>query len=538
MFSWPIFLRRAARYIWLLPLAVLLQSCTLIQAAQAQPAPARTAADAVIYDDALAAGWADWSWDTTVNLASNTPVHGGAAAISARFDAAWAGFYLHAEPAIPLAGYTHLRFWLHGGAQGGQRITIMANQNAAATVEVSAQANNWTQHSISLADLGSPATLTDLFWQDATGSSQPVFYLDDISLVGSSTPPTTTITLTIDAARQRRPISPYIYGMNFAPEELAGELDLPINRWGGNSTSRYNYQTDISNHAFDWYFQNIKETDATRRPGRLLGQPLCRPERADGDTQSLLTLPMSGWVANGVDRACGYDVNKYGAQQEVDPYPPHRCGNGVRTDGSRITGNDPLDTSLAAPPSFTAGWVDFLKGKYGAAEAGGVRFYDLDNEPDIWYETHRDVKPVGWKYQEFRDATVAYAAAVKAADPGALLLGPVVNGWTYYWHGAYDAQREDWRYARRPARQRRHTLRPLVLAAVAASMRKLTTACACSTTWTCTTTRRRAAWLWPKTRAARRRRRCGCARRAACGIPRMWTKAGSPAPARKGASCS
>lgn len=143
--------------------------------------------------------------DTTVNLASNTPVHGGAAAIPARFDVAWAGFYLHAEPAILLAGYTHLRFWLHGGAQGGQRITIMANQNAA-TVEVSAQANNSTRHSISR-PLAAPATLTDLFWQDATGDSQPVFYLDDISLVGSSTPPTTTITLTIDAARQRRPIS-------------------------------------------------------------------------------------------------------------------------------------------------------------------------------------------------------------------------------------------------------------------------------------------------------------------------------------------
>ncbi|MBK8046145.1 MAG: hypothetical protein IPK16_02840 [Anaerolineales bacterium] len=51
---------------------------------------------------------------------------------------------------------------------------------------------------------------------------------------------------------------------------------------------------------------------------------------------------------------------------------------------------------------------------------------------------------MGWKYQEFRDRTIAYAAAVKAADPSAELAGPVVMGWTYYWYGAYDGQREDW----------------------------------------------------------------------------------------------
>lgn len=255
-------------------------------------------------------------------------------------------------------------------------------------------------------------------------------------------PPPAEISLAVDVAAQRKLISPYIYGMNFAPASLADELDLPINRWGGNATTRYNYQSDISNHASDWYFENIQESDATGLPDDSAANRFVDQNLSTG-TQTLLTLPLSGYVANGVQHACGFDVTKYGPQQSVEPYRS-RCGNGVRPDGTRITGNDPLDAAIAAPPSFTAGWVNFLKARYGAAGDGGVRFYNLDNEPDLWFETHRDVRPVGWKYQEFRNATTAYASAVKAADPGAQLLGPVVHGWTYYWYGAYDGQREDW----------------------------------------------------------------------------------------------
>src|SRR5258706_16365117 len=63
--------------------------------------------------------------------------------------------------------------------------------------------------------------------------------------------------LSVNATAQRHAISPYIYGMNYASEALAQALHLPVRRWGGNATTRYNYQYDISNHASDWYFENI-----------------------------------------------------------------------------------------------------------------------------------------------------------------------------------------------------------------------------------------------------------------------------------------
>ena len=39
---------------------------------------------------------------------------------------------------------------------------------------------------IALSDLGSPVLLSDLYWQDASGAAQPVYYLDDIEVVSET----------------------------------------------------------------------------------------------------------------------------------------------------------------------------------------------------------------------------------------------------------------------------------------------------------------------------------------------------------------
>jgi hypothetical protein len=56
----------------------------------------------------------------------------------------------------------------------------------------------------------------------------------------------------------------------------------------------------------------------------------------------------------------------------------------------------------------------------------------------LWNSTHRDVHPAAVTYNELRDRTYAYAAAVKQADPGAQTLGPVLWGWCAYFYSAAD----------------------------------------------------------------------------------------------------
>jgi len=80
------------------------------------------AADLPIYTDSLPSGWADWSWISTRNFANSSPVHGGTSSLAVRFDGAWGGLYLHANQAISTSGYSHLRFWINGGAAGNQKL--------------------------------------------------------------------------------------------------------------------------------------------------------------------------------------------------------------------------------------------------------------------------------------------------------------------------------------------------------------------------------------------------------------------------------
>lgn len=245
--------------------------------------------------------------------------------------------------------------------------------------------------------------------------------------------------LSIDAsAAKQHPISPYIYGMNFADEALANELRLPVRRWGGNSTTRYNWQNDTSNHASDWYFENVPNDNAN--PGALPNgsasdQFIDQDRRTS--TKSLITVPLIGWTPKSRAYACGFSVGKYGVQQSVDPWRTD-CGNGIHTNGTNVTGNDPTDTSTAITPAFVQSWMQHLIGRYGTAAQGGVQFYNLDNEPMLWNSTHRDVHPQPTSYDEMRDRTYQYAAAIKQTDSGAQTLGPAEWGWTGYFWSALD----------------------------------------------------------------------------------------------------
>lgn len=147
----------------------------------------------VIYDDALADGWADWSW-ASVNLNAASPVHSGARSISVVVDA-WEGLYLH-KAGLDALGTTHLRFFLHGGAAGGQQIQVVlyldvngSPQIGPAAAVPPAPAGSWIEVLIPLSALNpAGAAITGIVWQDSSGGTQPAFYLDDIALVSDEDP--------------------------------------------------------------------------------------------------------------------------------------------------------------------------------------------------------------------------------------------------------------------------------------------------------------------------------------------------------------
>ena len=406
------------------------------------------AADLTIYDNSLANGWADWSWGTTRNFAATSPVHGAPYSLGITYTAAWGSLYLHADPAIDTSGYDQLRFWVHGGTGSTKQFIVVANGSGNNSYPVSAPANVWTMVSVPLPSLGSPASLADIYFQDSTGSTQSIFNIDYISLVARSgpppppPPPSAGPNLSIDASAGRHPISDEIYGINYADEQLAADLRLPVRRWGGNAASRYNWQNDTQNTGSDWYFENIPSDNPNPAalPNGSAADRFVEQDRRTG-TKSLLTVPLIGWTPKrrleNHPYDCGFKVSRYGAQTSSDPWDGD-CGNGVYASGGKIIANAPSDTSSATGPSFVTAWINHLTAKYGTAAQGGVAYYDLDNEPMLWNSTHRDVHPDPVTYEELADRTRQYAAALKGADPSAKTLGPVLWGWCAYLYSAKD----------------------------------------------------------------------------------------------------
>jgi hypothetical protein len=249
----------------------------------------------------------------------------------------------------------------------------------------------------------------------------------------------------IDAAADVHAISPLVYGVaafDNVASVLAG-LNSPLNRHGGNATSLYNWQANASNRGMDWYFESIADGPAT--PGGAVIDLVSANRQAGAD--SMVTLGMTGWVAKlgaNRDKTACFSIAKYGAQADADWNWMPDAGNGVKTSGASVTGNDPNDCAVPADANFQKGFVQLLQTRFGAAGAGGVRYWVMDNETALWNSTHRSVHPQGAGMDEIYNAILAYGGMVKQVDPAAQVVGPEEWGWSNYIASARDAALQQW----------------------------------------------------------------------------------------------
>ena len=70
------------------------------------------------------------------------------------------------------------------------------------------------------------------------------------------------VTIAVDANANRHPINPNVYGVAHAPAAALSDLNTPLNRNGGNNTTRYNWQLNADNRGNDWYYESIGDPSA------------------------------------------------------------------------------------------------------------------------------------------------------------------------------------------------------------------------------------------------------------------------------------
>ena len=78
--------------------------------------------------------------------------------------------------------------------------------------------------------------------------------------------------------------------------------------------------------------------------------------------------------------------------------------------------NDPNDAYLPVTEAFSQQWVRHIQQTYGQAQAGGVSFWSMDNEPEWWWDNHADVYKNYQTYDDTLARNIRWAKAVKAAD--------------------------------------------------------------------------------------------------------------------------
>ena len=280
-----------------------------------------------------------------------------------------------------------------------------------------------------------------------------------------------TIGVSVDLTANVHPFSRQIYGVAYGNGARNAQIGYTVVRWGGNSTTRYNWQVDVHNTARDYFWENIPDCAAPSctgtPPAGNSADAFIAAARYPG-AQPLMTIPTIGWAPRGDSPKnhpyfAGFSVKKYGAQvplpyrnDAVDPYDTD-AGSGDCNPSSNsslncvlydtdngwyyLVNNDPHDASMTVDPSFEQGWIAHMQSKFGAAANGGVKLFTLDNEVMLWNSSHRDVHPSPPTYDEIWNKTIAYASMIRQQEPDALVTGPVTWGYCDLFTSAADAAR-------------------------------------------------------------------------------------------------
>ncbi len=339
----------------------------------------------------------------------------------------------------PLARYGGLTFryrapdtfgdFLEVQLQGSDAIAIerVRVQRARANVLTDGYLDVW----LSMRELnprGKPFDRVMFFAHDIV--ERDLVQLDNIAFTAEAPVATRPVTFALNCQAPPQPISPLIYGVA-AEDDGVWELSATARRWGGNPTSRYNWELGTDNRASDWYFANGGNETPERTYESFLEENLER------GLQTALTVPTIGWVAKD-PWSVSFPVSLYGPQQATAGNDRPDAGNGMSPGGRQLMPGPPTRTSVPSPPENIQRWVRAIREKDAERPGRSVHTYILDNEPMLWNTTHRDVHPQALSYDELLERTLDYASAIRAVDPDGLIAGPAEWGWVGFHYSAVD----------------------------------------------------------------------------------------------------
>jgi hypothetical protein len=234
-----------------------------------------------------------------------------------------------------------------------------------------------------------------------------------------ATAPAARVSFVVNTKSVTGAISPLIYGLNADDtpgsdfSSIVAETRPGLIRLGGNRWTAYNWESNASNAGSDYNYENDDYLTPSKKPGAAV-EPTVQAAKAAG-AAALVTIPIVGYVAG--DESGG-DVFNY------PNFLKTKFKMNRPTDPAKLTTTPVLSDDFVYQNQF----VYWLK----KAVPGADVLFSLDNEPDLWDSTHREVHPKPVTYAELLSRDLEYAKAIKKVWPTALVTGPVSYGWEGY----------------------------------------------------------------------------------------------------------
>jgi hypothetical protein len=247
-----------------------------------------------------------------------------------------------------------------------------------------------------------------------------------------------TVTITVNTQQSRMPVSPCLYGRN---NSLSDDPSNPVSAagWqlykdagvrffrenGGNDLTKYNWRLRLASHP-DWY-NNVYPSNWDYAAGSL--------QRNIPDAQGMWGFQLIGLTAANTNN--NFNDWVYNMSQWWTGVEQNLAGGGVVNPAggnhALTNGNPALYLESWTADSTTA----ILPYWFGAGGIGldstHIRYWNMDNEVEIWSSTHDDVMPAQPTAEAFLQLYFAVAKKARALFPGIKLTGPVSpNEWQWY----------------------------------------------------------------------------------------------------------
>lgn len=239
------------------------------------------------------------------------------------------------------------------------------------------------------------------------------------------------ITITVNADQDKQAIFPNIYGRNNSfdkPVQFYKDAGLRFVRMNaGNNATKYNWRKRITSHP-DWYNNvygyNWDETSqyiAENHP----------------EMQVMWAFQLLGRVASNTEN--NFNDWGYNNSQWWEGVHQNLAGGGVPNEddpgGHALVEGDINLYTEEWPPDSTVGILDHWFGEGGLGlDPYQFRYWNMDNEADIWNGTHDDVMSNGLlPAAEFMDHFIEVAGKARALFPEIKICGPVTTSeWQWY----------------------------------------------------------------------------------------------------------